>query len=167
MWGREEHGEGIVSSAFAIAPSQYGNLCPHGAIDRSEVVECCNGVTPDRVPTFLPIRRAYIVVRILLILSHLVSTTHSKSCMQATHGKPESLDKTQCFDRASDVQVIHRDPPQHALGIDQIALADVIPLSQIINYTVTQRTRYGMQAAGREYLTLTPPSARLLRPGVT
>jgi hypothetical protein len=57
-------------------------------IDCSKVIEFRDGVAPDRLSTFYPIRSTYLTVLILRFAPHLVSIIRSKSCMKVTCGEP-------------------------------------------------------------------------------
>ena len=133
---------------------------------RSKVVELRNRIRPDRLGTFLPIRRTHFPVFILWSIPHPISI--HKRATTTTHGKLKRLhEANRLVDGPSNGQVVHRDLPQHTLGIDQVARTegDALVLDQT---PVLARYAHVAVSQQRDAQVWAEPAlgARLLRPGV-
>ena len=133
---------------------------------RSKVVQLRNRIRPDRLATFLPIRRTHFPVFILLSIPHPISI-HQRATT-ATHGKLKRLhEANRLVDGPSNGQVIHRDLPQHALGIDQVARTEGD--TRVLNQTpILARHAHVSVRQKKDAQVYAEPAlgARLLRPGL-
>jgi hypothetical protein len=115
------------------------------AINHSKVIEFRDGITPNRLSTFCPIRRTHLAMLILYAYRTL--------------SVPSNPQKH--------ITVVHRDLPQHTLRIDQITRPERDPL--VLDQTPILACHAHVTVRQQQNAQIGPEatcSAGLLRPGV-